>query len=686
MAILDNNLPGSAGDPIVRTGFSQGQSYPVTGTIHERIAQVVSQRFETGLQHVKGKFERFYRYEKILNMISKKKQYEWKANAYLPYGLAVAEQSAALKCLTLLRDRPLVNVQSRQAGLEGIADHREALLEYRFFGDIDIINAASEMFRIAERYGKAVALVAPDWDHKILRYRAAVNLPTVYGPLARMTWKTTQERAYKIRFEPLDLTTFVPQPGYRRINGPGGMHWCCRYYDLTFDELVQMQQEGMVGPLVGGEDIDKVRTTVVPDINEFKARRLFMDKYDDYEYWRDKFDRTVELVEYQGRVPDELIDPQLAEMEEQAGLDPKQRLMILANRKTVMVNQALPWDHRMKSYVEMDCITDPYGFWGVGKVEPIEHLIYTGNEIVNMRLDNVKAAINGIIGVHGNRMPPGWKTRLVSQPWGVVETEGPPNEVIQRLQLGDVTQSSYQEQSQVFGLIQEASAINETMLGAPGGAVRTLGEHQLKADMGTRRLNFELMVQVEQLLSAKRGLVAFILGLDRQYMPLPQYVSVIDPMEPDGFTEIQLNPMDLADDDENFVYITSAGAQSMLKDSKRMDLIQLAGMIAPQLPLMAQLGFNVIEWWKYLFRGFDADPNLFFPKMIGTMAPDAMGIMAGAAGGAPMGPPAGPGMPGMQPQNSSPQRPGGRNGGAAGPAMPPQAISQILSGGFGRAA
>src|SRR2546428_5410060 len=143
--MIETGQPGSAGDPIIRQGYSDGQVYPVSGNIHERIAQVVSQRFEMAYQQAKGRYERFYRYEKVKAMISKKKQWEWKANAYLPYALAVTEQSAALKTLTLLRDRPIVNVQPRQAGLEEVADHREALLEYRFFGDLDFVNTASEM-------------------------------------------------------------------------------------------------------------------------------------------------------------------------------------------------------------------------------------------------------------------------------------------------------------------------------------------------------------------------------------------------------------------------------------------------------------------------------------------------------------------------------------------------------------
>jgi len=648
VSLVDIGPQAPSGDPIVRTG-TQAQHFPIAGTMFEKIARVVSERFEKAEGHQRARFERFYRYEKILNMVSRRKTFDWKANAYLPYALAVAEQSAAIKFLALLGTRPFVTVTARQAGLEDIADHREALLDWRFLGDLDILNTGAEMLRIAERYGKAIALVAPDWDQKILKYRSAVNLPTVYGPIARIQWKTTQERAYKIRFEPIDNTDFFAEPGPKRINGRGGMRWCERRYYLTIDELRGLEANSLWGPEVGGQPVDAIKDTQEQDINEYKARRLFLDKYDDFERYRDLFDRTVEIIEYQGVVPDELIDPVLAEQEVQAGLDPKKRLFALVNRKVVGINQALPWDHGMKSYVEMDSIPSPYEFWGVGKVEPIEHLIYVGNEIMNMRLDNVKAAINGIIGVDGTRMPAGWKRRLVSQPWGVVETLGPPNQVIQRLMLGDVTQNAYQEQQQVFTLIQEASAINETLIGAPGGPVTTLGEQQLKSQSATTRLNFELVHQASQLFGASRhnpGLVFMSLMLDRQYLSLPQYVSVIDPMAPDDFMQMQLTPADFAEDDENFIYTPQGAMEGMNKQAKRMEFTQLAQVLTPFMGPAMQLGFNILEWLKTALRTFDMDPNRFFPQMQGTVGPDAMGMQPDpmAAG---MGPQP-PGQPGSQ--------------------------------------
>jgi len=649
------------GDPLLRITQTAGGTFPITGSLFERIARVVNTRFEQAEARQKGMFERFYRYEKLISMISKKKAYDWKSNAYLPYALAAAEQSAAIKFLQLLMVRPIIQVASRRGGMEDVADHREAHINWRLDDDINIVENGAEMLRRAERYGKAIALVAPEWDQNVLRYRERVNLPTTLGPISRLTWKTTQQKAYRIRFEPLDNTDVFVQPGFKRINGAGGMRWICRRYWLTVDELTALEQNELWGESLGGQPVSAIGDTQQQDLNEYKAKRLFMDKYDDTEQGRDPFDRLVEIIEYQGSVPDELIDPQLAAVEEAVGLNPKERLIAVANRKAIGFNQAIPWDHGMKSYVEMNCIPNPNDFWGTGKVEPIEHLIYVGNEIVNMRLDNVKAAINGLIGVDGGRMPAGWKRRMVSQPFGVIETLGNPQEIVQRLQLGDVTASSYQEQAQVWGMVQEAVSINETMMGQSGGSVRTLGEHQMKAGFGGKRLQCELVTQAMELFGWSRrrpGLIYFILGLDRQYLPIPQYIQVVNPDVPDSMMALELGPSDLAAENEDFIYSISGALEGMNREVKRMELSQLAQAVQPFLPIMLAAGFNPIGFVKSLFRAFDQDPDQYFMKLPGlSVTPDARGMGTGpeaAAMMAPAGPAEGPQGGAQRPEQRAP--------------------------------
>lgn len=654
MAILEGGGAGPATPPKI-TGTSQGLTYQtLTGDHYEKLRQVVVTRFEQADNYAKSRFERFYRWEKLLHMVSKKKPFDWKANAFLPYAFSVSEQSAAMKWLALFGNRPYVTVQARKAGLDEIALRRQSLIDWHLTGDIDVQAFGGDMIRIAERYGKAIGMIAPAWEHRVMKFRAPEELPTALGPLARMSWKMAERKDYRMNAFAMDLTDFRPEPGKRRINGigPNVMRHCFRTYVLTLDELLDLETDQMIGPSVGGQSVAEITDTQQFDMNEYKTRRMFLDKFDDIDRNNDPFDRAVELIEYQKYVPKECLDPTRAAMEEQAGLDPQKRIIIVANRKVILQDVALPWDHGMASFVEMDCVSDPYDFWGKGKIEPIEHMVYAGNEIMNMRIDNVKMAVNGMIGVHGDRMPAGWKRRLMSQPWGVLETQGPPNDVVQRFQLGDVTQSSYTEQQQLFTLIQETDAVNETMMSAPGQRDKTLGEQQMKTEMASKRLQFELVGAAQQLLGWPSGLSGFIIGLDRQYLPLTTYVNLLDPDTPDDFMSVEIGADTFAEEDQLFSYLATGATEGMNIQNKRADFVMLTQMLQPFAPVLGMMGFNFAEYIRIGLKLFGQDPGKLFMKI------------QGAAGAGQGGMPGGVGMPGQMPGAGVPgqAQPGGPPG------------------------
>jgi hypothetical protein len=647
--------------------------WPLPGSTHQQLRTLLATRWDQGYKHFESKFEHFYRFEKLINMASKKKQYDWKANAFLPYPFAMSEQSAAIKWMSLFTTRPYVTVKARHPGLAHVADRRQALIDWRLStgGELDMIRNSLDLFRMSERYGKGLGLCVPHWDPRELRYRSVDQIPTALGPIPRISWKTRTTRDYKLRLTPLDLTDTIPQPGFKRINGPGGVGWIMWRYWSTQNELLAQQAANLLGPAVGGEDLNHIHFTNEQPSNEYRLRRLFINQQDDVDEYRDHFDRNVEVIHYYGKVPPEILDPRQAQMEEASGLDPTRRLVIFANKYTILMNVALPWDTKLLPFIEMDCVPEIYDFYGKGKVEPIEHLTYVGNEIVNMRLDNVKMAVHGIIGVDGRRMPHGWKKRLVAQPWGALETKGPPNEIVSRLNTGDVTQSSYQEQQQIFTLIQEAIAVNETLMGAPGQKFRTLGEHRMKAETASTRLQFELVGQADQLLGFPYGLSGFILGYDRQYLPLTTYISVINPENPDDFLSVPIDTRVFEDEDHHFVYMPTGATEGMNNQARRFDLSQLLDVITPMLPqLVGIYGFQFLdELIKVTLKTYNFDSSRFIPRsaqlmgMQAGMGPGAGGMQGGpgimAPGAQPM---MGPGGPPGAAQGAPPQQQGGQQG------------------------
>lgn len=648
----------------------QNMTYGTVGTggHYEKLRRLVTSRFQQSESYCRSAFERFSRYDRLINMITKKKMYDWKANVALPYALSLSEQSAAIKWLALFMTRPFVTVQARKGGLDEVATRRQALLDYHLTGDVDAATLGAAMLRKAERYGSAVAMVAPRWDTKVLKYRERHELPTATGTIARTAWKMRDAREYRIEAVDLPWWSFFPEPGKRNINGTHkAMKWCIRQSALTKDELLALEEGQVVGPAVGGEPVANLRDSQEQELNEFYLRRLLTGHTDDTHSYRDEFDQPVELLEYHGAVPREMLDEATAQREANMGLDPFNRIVILGNRHVVLQDIALPWDHGMKGFIKMDSIPDPDDFHGKGKVEPAEHLTYAAQEITNSRLDNVKMAINAMVGINNQKMPDGWKRRLMMQPFGIIETIGDPNQAIARLQIGDVTASSYTEQQQLWTLAQEATAVNETMLGAPGPE-RTLGEHQLKAESASKRLQFELAIAANQLLGFPYGLSGFILGLDKQYLPLPTYMRMVEPDTPDDFLEIALQAEDLAAEDEKFLYLATGATEGMNIQAKRADLAAMLQALQPFGPVLMTMNFNFPELVKTILKIFGHDPQKYFPKLgMGVQGP---GTAPGTPGFGGMALPGQMPMPGGGGGMQMPGMPPGMGPGAMGQRMP----------------
>lgn len=266
----------------------------------------------------------------------------------------------------------------------------------------------------------------------------------------------------------------------------------------------------------------------------------------------------------------------------------------------------------------------------------------------------------------------------MSQPFGVIETFGSPAEIIQRINFGDVTQSSYKEQKQVFSLSQEATGVNETMMGSPGGSVRTLGEHKMKAELGSTRLQFELIGQGHQLLGYPWGLSGHCMGLDRQYLPFDTYISVVNPEYPDDFLQIAVDHTLFDIEDHKFQYLPTGVTEGMNLASKRADL---SNMLAVMNPWMADLsmryGANFVdEMVKTVLKAFGYDPSRF---ITGDFIPGVIGIPQAIEKGARQGQAGGQqrratGKPG-------PARPGGKRGQAG---RTPSAPRKTYQGGPGK--
>ncbi len=243
----------------------------------------------------------------------------------------------------------------------------------------------------------------------------------------------------------------------------------------------------------------------------------------------------------------------------------------------------------------MDSIANPYDFYGVGKIEPVEHLTYIANEITNMRLDNVKMFINGLFVVDQNRGIN--KEQLVSQPFGVIECLGDPRTAITRLATGDITSSAYTESQYLFQLMQQATGITENIMGIPVSDRATATEVQIKTESANARLNLEILLQEHQFLV---NLSKRIIQLDNQFMPPQKYIRITsEPLAGQGF---YLTPNDVIG---NFDFVPLGSTQTINKQARRTDAVTLSQVILPYAQFLMVQGFDVTSYFREIFKIFE---------------------------------------------------------------------------------
>lgn len=141
------------------------------------------------------------------------------------------------------------------------------------------------------------------------------------------------------------------------------------------------------------------------------------------------------------------------------------RVITLVNRKAIFRVSENPFDHSEKPFVRVLDYVQEHEFWGVGEIEPLEGLQDLQNALVNTRLDNVRLVMNAMFAVNMNYIED--ESDLESRPGGVIRLRGDltPNEVIQRIDLGDVTSSAFNEAEINERTIEKVSGVSAYQMG-----------------------------------------------------------------------------------------------------------------------------------------------------------------------------------------------------------------------------
>ena len=192
-------------------------------------------------------------------------------------------------------------------------------------------------------------------------------------------------------------------------------------------------------------------------------------------------DNRVRRVKYFGLVPRHLlkeadaldIDLEDLKVEPLGGVDIEaeesyyvEAIVVLGNG-TLLSAVANPYLMQDRPLVSFQWDNVPSRFWGRGVVEKARSSQLALDMEIRSRIDALALTIHPMLAIDATRMPRGADTSI--RPGKMLKVNGNPAEILQPFKFGDVSQMSFEQASQLQGMVQQATgAINATGQPAQG--------------------------------------------------------------------------------------------------------------------------------------------------------------------------------------------------------------------------
>ena len=585
-----------------------------------------------------------------------------KNNIWIPLIYSTIWSDVARKAATAFAQWPALSCSGYGPDDRPIAQKQEALLNAQL-QDVGLISKEITTFLCADLYGTAVSQTM--WEHKE-EIRNSTVMKSL--PLSRDVVRTMQRQRVTTFDGPnhrnIDLLDFFPQPGYKEINGPGGMQWCLVRYYLDFDDCRFLASEA--GGFVF--DPNEVRRLAYEDSNvsvrpdesllrRFEARLGVAPQ----RYGAETFTRPVEIIEMWGHIPSEF-----AEL-----FGGSTNVVIsIANDKYIFRAADNPFEHRNKPFIKFSPTPDPHYFYAPGKAEIACQLQIAANRFINHQLDAADLAVHPMMMYNANM---GVNPRnLIARPGGLFRIEAPPNTDVRsaispvQMDMRGIQVGAEMVRTMSAFIQQGSAVVEDTVMGLAGPDRQTAREFLGRREASGTRLMLESVLYDNDYLEP---LGNHYISMDTQFLELDREVLIlgnaatIDPMTgaPINSTRHLINGEVLAN---QYAVRANGTTMSLSRETEKANLLTLTQIIAGASANPAVAGaINMVNFLRHIFYKFDfrdvnevisANPQvqtqLAAAGVEGAgaipMSGDQQGMLQLVGGGAPSGPMSG--VPGMQ--------------------------------------
>lgn len=370
------------------------------------------------------------------------------------------------------------------------------------------------------------------------------------------------------------------------------------------EEVLDLVEQGIY---VWPDDLDK------EDLFDTSEQEAHLDRLDSIDLGAGKNDplrKKLELREY--HVYD--------------GPNSPGRIITVANDRAILRVGRNPFTHGQKPFVRfVDYIQDE--FWGMGEVEAIAPLQDLENAIVNQRVDNVRLAMDRGYIVNSSQLKD--VKQLRRRPGQVIEVIGDgmvPRDIVEPLDLGDVTSSSFAEAQATQAMIERTTGVSGFQNGVESPTMNeTATGAAIMSEAGASR--FAMKTAINEIDALQR--LAYHFGsLLQQFVPQERTLRVLGP---DGAREFKaLDPLSLQG---SFDYDIETASIQQSETVKRDQALNLWREFAPFVAAGQPLPPTLLALAKDVMEAFGhKDPGRYLAPQ-GEMPPAQ--LVPGAPGDQP---------------------------------------------------
>lgn len=421
-------------------------------------------------------------YHNIYDPTIRAKKQPWQSTMFVPYSVTNVEVITTSLFKLLFGKRESIRFEPRETGDELQAELHSDILSY----EMDVAKTTTEFNKVLKEIGIfGSGFVKIYWIKKEEKRKFIEPVRRGFVGTAKSLMKgeraspndvvgmTQKERMVTVedncKSECIHIRDIFLEPNSRMFDRV--LH---RQKNITYGELTQMSKtKGPSGDyLVDKESVERLRN--VREANTFDTDlKTIQDELGNIDppLVRTDYDKKHTCFEYWGVVPRKWIDlsmPETSEEEINKANEMVPGKILVASGDYYLASEENPNPIPIPPFVKFDYI-DCGQTYGKGICEIIEGLQEEGNEMRNLRVDNVVLAMNKVFAVLEKHLRD--PNELISAPGAVIRIKGDQDDarkVIFPIEVGPVDIGGYRETAEIERQIQEATAANRVTIGSAG--------------------------------------------------------------------------------------------------------------------------------------------------------------------------------------------------------------------------